>query len=550
MADILLEGALPAGLTGGPAPSGGAWTPGRLRGGRWVGGAIGVGVLLVVWELLAVFVFAGKHIMPTPIGVVTGLWTNRSVLKLNAGITIAEAVQGYIWGNLLAIGLALLFVSIPSVEAALLRLAIASYCMPIIAIAPILNIVLNGDRPKIVLAAMSVFFTTLIGMTAGLRSADRTSLDMVRAYGGSTWATLYKVRLRAALPSLFAALRIAAPAAVLGAIIGEYLGGASGIGVAMVNAEQSLDVTRVWSLALFAAGLAGIGYGVTGLVAKRLTPWATAGRGVGPATLGGAPQGRLYRAVRTGIFLVVSIGVTVLVWVAFIKWFHLNSYFAKSPADVWKYLLTDPAASANRSQMWSALVTTLRDASLGYVFGTLLASLMAMIVVTYRPVEAAFMPVAVVLRSVPLVAMTPLIALAFGRGLVSVTVIAGIVTFFPTLVNVVQGLRSAPDDAVLLMRALDASPLATLLKVRVPSALPSLFASARIAAPGALLGAVLAEWLSTGKGLGYLMLESSTQSQFTTLWSGVVIITVTSVVIYAVVGLIETPVLKRYGPVA
>ncbi len=194
------------------------------------------------------------------------------------------------------------------------------------------------------------------------------------------------------------------------------------------------------------------------------------------------------------------------------------------------------------------MVATLRDASLGYVFGTVLAVLAAMAMVTYRTIEAAFMPVAVVLRSVPLIAMTPLIALALGRGLVSVTVIAGIVTFFPTLVNVVQGLRSAPHDSILLMRAFDASKLTTLIKVRVPSALPSLFSSARIAAPGALLGAVLAEWLSTGKGLGFLMLEASTESRFDTLWSGVVLITAASVIIYAIVGLIEIPVLKRFGP--
>jgi ABC-type nitrate/sulfonate/bicarbonate transport system permease component len=240
--------------------------------------------------------------------------------------------------------------------------------------------------------------------------------------------------------------------------------------------------------------------------------------------------------------------VTLLLWVGFVKLLHLNSYFAKTPADVWKYLTHGSAAAGNRAELWHAMVATLRDASLGYVFGTVLAVLAAMAMVTYRTIEAAFMPVAVVLRSVPLIAMTPLIALALGRGLVSVTVIAGIVTFFPTLVNVVQGLRSAPHDSILLMRAFDASKLTTLIKVRVPSALPSLFSSARIAAPGALLGAVLAEWLSTGKGLGFLMLEASTESRFDTLWSGVVLITAASVIIYAIVGLIEIPVLKRFGP--
>ncbi|HTW08128.1 MAG TPA: ABC transporter permease subunit, partial [Acidimicrobiales bacterium] len=404
---------------------------------------------------------------------------------------------------------------------------------------------------KVVLAAVSVFFTTLVGMTAGLRSADQLTLDVVHAYGGTAWAVLIKVRLRAALPSLFAALRIAAPAALLGAIIGEYLGGSDGIGVAMINAEQSLDVTRVWSLALFAAALAGAGYAITGALSRLATPWARGAAGGGGSSSGGR-QDRTegtwtVRAARSAGFLALSVGVSLGCWVGFIKIFNLNSYFAKSPTAVWDYLANGPLAAGNRLELWHALVTTLRDASLGYGAGTLLAVLAAMAVVSYRNVEAAFMPVAVVLRSVPLVAMTPLIALAFGRGLLSVTVIAGIVTFFPTLVNVVGGLRSAAHESFLLMRAYNASNLTTLFKLRLPSALPSLFSSARIAAPGAMLGAVLAEWLSTGKGLGYLMLEASTTSAFTQLWAGVVLITLVSAVIYAFVGLVEVPVLRRFG---
>ncbi len=523
----------------------------RMSETSWIGAVLGVAGILVVWELLAVFVFAGKHIMPTPVGVLDGLWSNRVLLRENAGITIAEAAQGWLWGNALAVLLALVFVVSPPVEAALLRLAIASYAMPIIAIAPILNIVFGGDKPKVVLAAMSVFLTTLVGMSAGLRSADRTSLDLVTAYGGGSWGAVVKVRLWSSLPSLFAALRIAAPAALLGAIIGEYLGGTRGLGVAMINAEQSLDVTRVWSIALFASALAGLGYAATSLVGRFAMPWATA---LPPAahvvSSGSRNRGRLYRAGRSLMFLVLSVAITVLLWTAFVKLLHLNSYFAKTPADVWRYLTQGPSAAADRSTILSQLTVTLRDASLGYLFGTVLAVAAAMTVVTSRTVEATFMPVAVVLRSVPLVAMTPLIALAFGRGLVSVTVIAGIVTFFPTLVNVVQGLRSAPADSLLLMRAYNASKWKILAKVQVPSALPSLFSSARIAAPGALLGAVLAEWLSTGKGLGFYMLESSTESQYNALWSGVATITVVSVAIYALVGVLELPVLRRFGSVA
>jgi ABC-type nitrate/sulfonate/bicarbonate transport system permease component len=85
---------------------------------------------------------------------------------------------------------------------------------------------------------------------------------------------LTKVRLRASLPSLFAGLRIAAPAAILGAILGEYVVGDNGLGVAMVAAQQQFIVPRTWALALVATFVAGVAYGLTALVGRLLTPWA------------------------------------------------------------------------------------------------------------------------------------------------------------------------------------------------------------------------------------------------------------------------------------
>jgi len=111
-------------------------------------------------------------------------------------------------------------------------------------------------------------------MIVGLRSADRTSLDVVRAYGGSTLSQMRRVRIKASLPSLFAALRIAAPAAVLGAIIGEYMGSDSGLGVSMINSQQALQIERTWAIALTATALAGVAYGITAVVGRLCTPWA------------------------------------------------------------------------------------------------------------------------------------------------------------------------------------------------------------------------------------------------------------------------------------
>jgi ABC-type nitrate/sulfonate/bicarbonate transport system permease component len=166
----------------------------------------------------------------------------------------------------------------PVFERPLLQLGVASYCLPIVAVGPIMVLVFKGETPKVILAAMAVFFTTLIGTLLGLRSADATSLDVVKAYGGGAGKQLTKVRLRASLPSVFAALRIAAPAAVLGAIIGEYLGSDKGLGVAMINSEQALEVARTWGIALVATAVAGLGYALTALIGRLLTPWAPRNR--------------------------------------------------------------------------------------------------------------------------------------------------------------------------------------------------------------------------------------------------------------------------------
>jgi len=262
-------------------------------------------------------------------------------------------------------------------------------------------------------------------------------------------------------------------------------------------------------------------------------------------------KGRL-AAVRLGksiVFTALSLAVAFGLWQGVIDLLNLNPYFAKGPLDVYDFLFTGSEASSNRSTLVSALVTTLRDAGLGFVAGTLAAVAVSVGVVLRKGVEQTLMPIAIALRSVPLIAMTPLLTLVFGQGLLAVTIISGIVTFFPSLVNLVQGLRSVPAQSFDVLAAYGATELTTLRKVQLPYALPALFTSARIAAPGALLGAVLAEWLATGKGLGALMVTSSSTSQYDMLWAAVVVITVVSVLIYNTVTTIEVPVLARFGAV-
>ena len=253
----------------------------------WVGGSVGTAAILVIWWLASITVFAPNEraksgAIPTPAQVVEQFGIDGFEFYLrNASITLAEAGLGFLLGNLSALALAALALMVPKLENLSVQIAVITYCIPIVAVGPIIRLVVGAPKSgepaeaAIALAALAVFFTTMIGALTGVKSADRAALDVVTVYGGSAWHRLTKVQLLVALPTILAALRIAAPAAFLGAILGEYVGGPdAGFGPAMVNAQQSLEVARVWGLALASGLIAGGAYAAIGLVSKLVAPWS------------------------------------------------------------------------------------------------------------------------------------------------------------------------------------------------------------------------------------------------------------------------------------
>ncbi len=240
------------------------------------GGTAGTVLLVAFWWLSAVTVFADAGTVPTPWEVVRQFGDDGwDFYASNAGITLQGAALGFLWGNAAALIVAALALLVPPLEGVATQLAVISYCMPLTAIGPIVLVIFGGRAPTIFLAALSVFFTTLIGALLGLKAADRTSLDLVQAYGGGRWQQLTKVRVVAALPHVLNALKIAAPAAMLGAILGEYLGGIDdGLGVVLTVSQQQYIVPRTWALALLTGALAGLGYAFFALLARLTTPWA------------------------------------------------------------------------------------------------------------------------------------------------------------------------------------------------------------------------------------------------------------------------------------
>jgi ABC-type nitrate/sulfonate/bicarbonate transport system permease component len=248
-----------------------------------------------------------------------------------------------------------------------------------------------------------------------------------------------------------------------------------------------------------------------------------------------------------GTFVVV-LGLLLGLWVGFLAAFEVNTYVGKTPAMVWEYV-TDPEQGAERrDELWEATRTTLVESGAGFLTGLAAALLVAVGFTLSRPFERAVLPIALALRSVPIVAMVPLLAYVFGRGTTGSLVIISIVVWFPALVLVTNGLRSVRAESLELLRAYDAGPLTQLVKVRLPSAIPSILASAKVCAPLAILGSILNGWLSTGEGLGNLMSTSTITAEYAQLWAAVVVVTVVSVVFAAVVTGLEQVAYARWAP--
>ncbi len=206
-----------------------------------------------VWDIAASFFEPAQRNGP-PLGFVL----------VNAGIfTFREAFGGFVFGAVLGLGLAIIFVHSPLLERALVPYVVASQTVPIIAIAPVVVIWLRGGWLAVaVISAYLTFFPVTIAGLRGLRSPDPRALELMRSYASSWRDVLFKVRLPAAAPYLFAAFKVAATASVVGAIIGELPSGIrDGLGGAILNFNQFYvsGPPKLWA-AIIVAAVVGIGF--------------------------------------------------------------------------------------------------------------------------------------------------------------------------------------------------------------------------------------------------------------------------------------------------
>ena len=261
------------------------------------------------------------------------------------------------------------------------------------------------------------------------------------------------------------------------------------------------------------------------------------------------------RSAVTGLVTgVATLAVLLLAWQLAITFTNVSPYLTKSPLDVWNYLFVDgtfkPETAAERRAALAPMIgVTLYHAGIGLLFGVSLGLIGAVVMSVSRTLRATFLPLALVLQTVPLIAMAPVIYAVLGSGVVTAAAIAGIVTFFPLLMNLSTGLGAASPETVDLVHAYGGGRVQLLFRVQLPAALPYLFAGLKIAAPATISAATLYEFLFSFEGLGANLLTSKSYSDYGLLWTLVVVTIALALAAYGLVLLVERLVLAgRFPP--
>ncbi|MEQ5794951.1 ABC transporter permease [Paracoccus sp. NFXS7] len=233
-------------------------------------------VTLTLPDLVARTLVQERPVLPAPHQVAVGLWegvagqaiTSRRSLVWHAWVTLSATLAGFAIGTGAGILLAVGIVHSRSMDQSVMPWAVASQTVPILAIAPMVIVVLSsmgvtGLLPKAIIAAWLSFFPVLVGMVKGLRTPDAMQLDQMRSWSASNAQVFWRLRLPSSLPYLFASLKVAIAAALVGTIVGELPAGATaGLGARLLSGSYYGQTVQIWSAlfvaALLAAGLVAI----------------------------------------------------------------------------------------------------------------------------------------------------------------------------------------------------------------------------------------------------------------------------------------------------
>lgn len=230
--------------------------------------------------------------------------------------------------------------------------------------------------------------------------------------------------------------------------------------------------------------------------------------------------------------------LALVVWQIVVIMADVPAYIVPSPSEIVVELF------AEARWLVVDLGWTMLEAVMGFLIGSGIAFVTAVLFVHVRLVERAAFPWAIVLQTIPIVAIAPLLTIWFGYTLVPKVVIAAIICFFPVLVNTTRGLRSVSNEAMELMNVLSARRVAIFWRLRVPSSLPYVFVGLRVAATLSVIGSIVAEFTGADRGIGYVIVQASYRIDTRLMFAAIALSSLGGIVFFHMIGWVEKATLR------
>ncbi len=231
-------------------------------------------VLVAIWEWTVRARDVADYLMPPPSALWTAFLDQRAVLPAHIQTTLTEALLGLFFAVVLGVGLAALIASLPMARRVLYPVLVVSQNIPVLVLAPLLAVWFGfGLMPKVLIVVLIGFFPIAVNTAEGLMNADREMIALVRSMGANRWQVLRTVLVPSAVPSFFAGLQIGAAYAVIGAVIAEWMGASSGLGLFITRSQRAFRTDQIF-MAVVVIALVSIALFVSvQLLARVVMPW-------------------------------------------------------------------------------------------------------------------------------------------------------------------------------------------------------------------------------------------------------------------------------------
>jgi ABC-type nitrate/sulfonate/bicarbonate transport system permease component len=476
--------------------------------------------LIVLWQMASPWLV--QIALPGPLAIAKAWLDLSPILAIHLASTLSHAAVGLLIAAVAGFLLGLGFHVSRLFGFLFYGPALVLFALPSLALSPLFILLMPQDITPIAMAIVTSFFPVLIATQRGLADTNADLRKLFLINGATKIQTLLLLEVPAALPSIIAGLQVASTWALLGAMLGEFAGGRWGVGILMLGIMGRGDPANLWATALTITLISLCCFFLLGTLRRRVE-----------CRLGVSSDIRdtyipMKNEAGITLFIAALCGALVFAFVLRIA-LPLPAPLLLNPWEVATRLGASPEAL---SQLVTAFYQTFSLAIVALFIGLLAAMTWAIAAHTFPAVGRIVNPVALITQAVPLTAIAPLLILTLGRHTAASLVIAVLAIVFPAYSVILQRLEAVPIPAVNMIRVYTSSRIAMVRYLEVPWSSYGIFSALRIAAPRVLLGVMLAEYIATGQGLGFMLIEAKGRLSYETIWAIIYVTSFVGIVLF------------------